>query len=94
MTDEMYIPKGSLYNFEESDPDITMWGIVGRAQDWTQAQNAIRELIRRQQAGELGGPPDQVKLKVWKNRIATEWPWFFRWVTREQAPWDPRVEAP
>ena len=94
MVDEMYVPKGSFYNFEESDPDITGWGIAGRAQSWAQAHIAIEELIRRQLAGELGGPPDKVKLKVWKNRYAKEWPWFFKWVTKEQVPWDAREEAP
>lgn len=75
----------SLYDYQQ-DPDIAGWGLVSRCANWDQTQVAIRELLQAQSRGLIGGPTNEMKLRVWKNLVVDEWPWFIQWVPKEEQP--------
>lgn len=73
----------NFYNYQDKDPDIAEWGLAGRAQSWGQAQSAVRELLRTQHLGQVLGR--NMKLRVWKNRSVEDWPWFIKWIPKEES---------
>lgn len=72
-----YLSRGGLlYNFENEDPDISLWGIVGRASSWSQAMIAAEELMK--------APPEGMRLRIWRNPALSDFSWCVKWVPKEE----------